>query len=278
VGVPGNVGVGAGYVPASAVVEMITYNKKFASFGRVIVWEATQAYANPEFLDAIKNALGGSTAAGPVSTSAFPFITPMPKTISTTSQISPVDPDFIPERTPASQSEVPASTTGSLIAEVALVNNEAAATIFQTVLITNNPLPTSDSAPATFKSVIITHTPPVSDTASTQTPEYKRVALNTQRFEATLEIVAPSTTSNTITITEAVSTVTRISTFYAASTIGAIIEASSETQAPTPRETQVSFQTASSTPDSAAEPLDLVGVWNHLYFLPVVLVIIFQFR
>ena len=50
---------GSGYVEASALAEIIEYNKQFTSFGGVMLWDVSQAYANPGFLDTIKAALGG---------------------------------------------------------------------------------------------------------------------------------------------------------------------------------------------------------------------------
>ncbi|KAJ6185419.1 Glycoside hydrolase superfamily [Penicillium mononematosum] len=64
-----------GYIPASKLAEVIEYTKKFESFGGVMMWDATQAYANDGFIKDVRKALGpandsGSSSPDPVSTSA----------------------------------------------------------------------------------------------------------------------------------------------------------------------------------------------------------------
>ncbi|KAK2758038.1 hypothetical protein FQN54_004444 [Arachnomyces sp. PD_36] len=48
---------GSGYVDASTLAEVIEYSKQFSSFGGVMMWDVSQAYANPGFLDTVKGAL-----------------------------------------------------------------------------------------------------------------------------------------------------------------------------------------------------------------------------
>ncbi|KAJ5609448.1 Class III chitinase [Penicillium herquei] len=48
-----------GYVPADKLTEVIEYSKKFSSFGGVMMWDVTQAYANNGFIDSVRKALGG---------------------------------------------------------------------------------------------------------------------------------------------------------------------------------------------------------------------------
>ncbi|KAF9883953.1 hypothetical protein FE257_002635 [Aspergillus nanangensis] len=63
-GVPGNKGgASTGYIPASDLVPVIEYTKTFDSFGGVMMWDVTQAYGNPGFLDAVKKALGQAHSA-----------------------------------------------------------------------------------------------------------------------------------------------------------------------------------------------------------------------
>lgn len=65
-GVPANTGAaGTGYVSAEALGFIIRYCKQFYSFGGVMMWDLSQAYANPGFLDGVKASLQ-SSAMGPM--------------------------------------------------------------------------------------------------------------------------------------------------------------------------------------------------------------------
>ncbi|KAL4903449.1 glycoside hydrolase superfamily [Aspergillus multicolor] len=66
-GVPANTGAAStGYLPAASLEPVISYSKGFESFGGVMMWDVSQAYGNPGFLDGIKKALGkGATAHSP---------------------------------------------------------------------------------------------------------------------------------------------------------------------------------------------------------------------
>lgn len=60
-GVPaGQTGAGSGYEPASQLSAVIEYSKTFPSFGGVMMWDMSQAFANPGFLDGVKNSLGSA--------------------------------------------------------------------------------------------------------------------------------------------------------------------------------------------------------------------------
>lgn len=60
IGAPGSESAaGSGYVDATALSKVIEYTQQFNSFGGVMVWDVSQAYANDGFLDTIKSALGG---------------------------------------------------------------------------------------------------------------------------------------------------------------------------------------------------------------------------
>ncbi|KAI2622387.1 glycoside hydrolase family 18 protein [Hypoxylon sp. NC1633] len=59
-GVPANSGAGGGYQPASALVPIIQYSRQFSSFGGVMMWDMSQLYQNPGFLDTVFGALGGA--------------------------------------------------------------------------------------------------------------------------------------------------------------------------------------------------------------------------
>ena len=58
-GVPaGQTAAGSGYESAAQLQQEINYVKTFSSFGGVMMWDASQAYANSGFLDGIKSDLG----------------------------------------------------------------------------------------------------------------------------------------------------------------------------------------------------------------------------
>jgi chitinase len=62
-GVPANTkAASSGYIPASALEQVIRYSKSFSSFGGVMMWDVTQAYGNEGFLDGVKNALKKSSS------------------------------------------------------------------------------------------------------------------------------------------------------------------------------------------------------------------------
>jgi chitinase len=58
-GVPaGPTAAGSGYVPVDTLAAIVEYCKTFDSFGGVMMWDASQAYANQGFLPGVKKALG----------------------------------------------------------------------------------------------------------------------------------------------------------------------------------------------------------------------------
>ena len=70
IGVPADTtAASTGYVPASKLAEVVQYTKKFESFGGVMMWDATQAYANTGFIDSVRDALGGGGDSGSSSSS-----------------------------------------------------------------------------------------------------------------------------------------------------------------------------------------------------------------
>ncbi|KAL6237589.1 glycoside hydrolase superfamily [Aspergillus navahoensis] len=63
-GVPANTGAAStGYLPAASLAPVISYSKGFESFGGVMMWDVSQAYGNPGFLDGVSKALGKTTTA-----------------------------------------------------------------------------------------------------------------------------------------------------------------------------------------------------------------------
>jgi chitinase len=91
-GVPGNTGAGAGYESGSTLADIIAYSKSFSSFGGVMVWDMSQAYANSGFLDSVSADLGlpasgggGTTTTLTTTTSAATTFTTVTTTATTTS-------------------------------------------------------------------------------------------------------------------------------------------------------------------------------------------------
>ncbi|KAG8221395.1 glycoside hydrolase [Butyriboletus roseoflavus] len=59
---------GSGYISASTLATIISQTKsQYSSFGGVMLWDVSQAYANGRYDQAVKAALTGSSAASPVS-------------------------------------------------------------------------------------------------------------------------------------------------------------------------------------------------------------------
>ncbi|KAI1502535.1 putative class III chitinase [Biscogniauxia marginata] len=90
-GVPANTGAGGGYQDAAALAPIIQYNKQYSSFGGVMMWDMSQLYGNPGFLEAVYDSLtSGSTTTtttttpGTTSTSTTTTSTATTFTTSTT--------------------------------------------------------------------------------------------------------------------------------------------------------------------------------------------------
>lgn len=85
VGIPGNTGAGGGYVSASSMGPIIEYCQAYSSFGGVMVWDMSQAYANPGFLSTVSSELGsgGSTPTTTTTSASFTTVTTT-ATITTT--------------------------------------------------------------------------------------------------------------------------------------------------------------------------------------------------
>lgn len=80
VGVPGRLGAaGSGYVDAAALATIVAYARRFVSFAGVMVWDASQAWANAGWLAGVAAALGGGGGGGgqnpPVTTTTTPTAT-----------------------------------------------------------------------------------------------------------------------------------------------------------------------------------------------------------
>ncbi|KAI9760441.1 MAG: hypothetical protein M4579_001634 [Chaenotheca gracillima] len=61
-GVPASTTAGGGYEDADTLKGIIDYCKTFSSFGGVMMWDASQAFANGDFLSSVKSSLTTSTS------------------------------------------------------------------------------------------------------------------------------------------------------------------------------------------------------------------------
>ncbi|EJF62645.1 glycoside hydrolase [Dichomitus squalens LYAD-421 SS1] len=124
IGAPGSSSAaGSGYVDATTLANIaLSTRSQYSSFGGVMLWDASQAYANGRFDLAIKNAIkqggNGGTTSTPVTVSV-PSTTSTPATTTTPTTVS----------TPKTTSTTPVSTTtassGSCANVAAWVSNIA---------------------------------------------------------------------------------------------------------------------------------------------------------
>ncbi|OJJ48503.1 hypothetical protein ASPZODRAFT_1611365 [Penicilliopsis zonata CBS 506.65] len=61
-GVPANTGAGGGYEPVSTLAPVVSYSKTFSSFGGVMMWDASQAYANTGFISGVRSSLSSTSS------------------------------------------------------------------------------------------------------------------------------------------------------------------------------------------------------------------------
>lgn len=100
VGVPANQGAaGSGYQPVSALKPIIDYAAGFSSFGGVMMWDASQAYANKGFISGVKAALAGTTPPPPSSTpgTTIPSSTSSVPSITSTTVSPTVTGELVPQ-------------------------------------------------------------------------------------------------------------------------------------------------------------------------------------
>ncbi|TEY38803.1 hypothetical protein BOTCAL_0474g00070 [Botryotinia calthae] len=128
-GIPANIGAGAGYTSGAALASVIAYSKSFSSFGGVMMWDMSQLYANSGFLDAVNADLGKPAVTVPVITTTVTSTvtstttsTTISTTISTTT--STITSTSATTTTPGSTlttitktSASPTSTGGALVNE-----------------------------------------------------------------------------------------------------------------------------------------------------------------
>ncbi|RAL60939.1 hypothetical protein DID88_010037 [Monilinia fructigena] len=120
-GIPANTGAGSGYISTADLEGVITYSKTFSSFGGVMVWEITQLYANPGYLDAIDKNLGGPPATVPVSTSTVPVTYPTTSTTTPTTLATTTLVTTTPSLTLTTVTYIPPTTTTAPISTLKTV-------------------------------------------------------------------------------------------------------------------------------------------------------------
>ncbi|KAH8100033.1 glycoside hydrolase [Cristinia sonorae] len=96
IGVPASsTAAGSGFVPIGTLTSIIQQTRsQFSSFGGVMMWDASQAFANGRFDAAVKAALGGGSAPPPAPppSSTKPPTTPPPTSAPPTSTSAPPPP------------------------------------------------------------------------------------------------------------------------------------------------------------------------------------------
>lgn len=81
-GIPANVGAGAGYTDGAQLDAAIQYSKKYSSFGGAMLWDMSQLYKNPGFLEEV---VGDLDSGAPVTSTSSVSTTSTSKTATTTS-------------------------------------------------------------------------------------------------------------------------------------------------------------------------------------------------
>ncbi|KAJ5837028.1 Glycoside hydrolase superfamily [Penicillium robsamsonii] len=160
IGVPAfTTAASTGYVPASQLAKVIEYTKKFESFGGVMMWDATQAYANDGFIKDVRKSLGpandsGSSSPDPVSTSTSTSTSTDPtKTTSSPSSNAP-------DSSPSSSSSSSASVSHKADEETTEEHNTATATPKPTASTTAAPTSTGSAQDEDDSSEDIKHDNP----------------------------------------------------------------------------------------------------------------------
>lgn len=96
IGVPADTtAASTGYIPASKLTDVIEYTQKFESFGGVMMWDVTQAYANDGFIGSVRKALGGpdSGSSSPSNSAASTAVSTSSSTNTSETSLSSNAPD-----------------------------------------------------------------------------------------------------------------------------------------------------------------------------------------
>lgn len=135
IGVPADTtAASTGYVPASKLAQVIEYTKKFESFGGVMMWDTTQAYANEGFVASVRKALGG-----PDSGSSSPSTDPASTAVST--------PTPTPSSTNSSETSLSTNAPGSSSSSSSSSGSASSSSGPEEPTVTSTPAP-APTAPA----------------------------------------------------------------------------------------------------------------------------------
>ncbi|KAJ5647269.1 Class III chitinase [Penicillium lividum] len=194
IGVPADTtAASTGYVPVDKVAAVIEYSKKFESFGGVMMWDTSQAYANQGFIDGVRKALGGpnsgssSSSTSASTTASAPTSTNSPNT----SQYSNAP------GSPSSSSSSSGSGSSSSGPEIPKPTTSTTTTTQTTKEKPTEPTTKADPAPTEKPAATTTQDPAPKSTSTTkQDPAPKPTTMSTT---TTKPEVAPKTTDKPTT-------------------------------------------------------------------------------
>ncbi|KAJ5378960.1 Class III chitinase [Penicillium cosmopolitanum] len=186
IGVPADTtAASTGYIPADKLVDVIEYSKKFESFGGVMMWDVTQAYANDGFIDTVVKALGdGSGDSGSSSSSNSASTT----TSASTSTNSP---------NTSQSSNAPGSSSSSSSSSASGSSSSEPEMPTPTAETTTTDAPAKPTTTSTTNSA--TEAAPKPTSTSTSTPTSTSTSTSTQQAAAptadSTTTAAPATTT-----------------------------------------------------------------------------------
>ncbi|KAJ5958123.1 Glycoside hydrolase superfamily [Penicillium vulpinum] len=173
VGVPAfTTAASTGYIPSSELAKVIEYTKKFENFGGVMMWDATQAYANEGFIKDVRKSLGpandsGSSPSDPVSSSASDS-TSTDSTKPTTKTTTKSPSSNVPDSSHSSSSSSSVSASHKADEEITIKEHKPVVTVTMTTTIT---VTVADSEKTPVASVTKPHPPTVAATTAEPKPE-----------------------------------------------------------------------------------------------------------
>ncbi|KAH8669734.1 glycoside hydrolase superfamily [Tricladium varicosporioides] len=149
-GIPGSPSAaGSGYVSGAALGQVIAYCQGYSSFGGVMIWDASQADANPSFLESIGGFLGISGVLAPA-----PTMTIRQPTTLVTSII------------------IPQTITNIITMTATIISSTSTVTITTTTESFNTQEPTQSTTLATFNGDVSRTTFITSTVTALNTPKY----------------------------------------------------------------------------------------------------------
>ncbi|KAJ5665254.1 Class III chitinase [Penicillium maclennaniae] len=186
VGVPADTtAASTGYVPVDKVAAAVEYSKKFSSFGGVMMWDVSQAYANEGFVDGVRKALGEGDSGSSSSSSSASTTASAPTSTNT------------PETTLSSNGQGSLSSSSSSSGSGPSSNGpDEQATATPTTLTT---IPTVTPTPTSQATTTTTTEPEPTESYITQTPPPASTEPEPATTEATPAPEPASTETSTTT-------------------------------------------------------------------------------